>query len=252
MIATAVLAAGSLAMGVAGGISKQKQGRKMQQEAQKQIDAFKWQELQNPWKTMQVSTLSADLQREAAATTEAGMVDALQQAGDRATIGAIGKVQANSNMVNRQIAINLDEQQKEIDRAAAQQDVNNQAMMEQRQSNELAGYGQMLNTGIQTKQQGWNDIINGVGAASQMVGAYGGAFKGDGQQPSASQQLSNASSGFDFGTFNGLNYSGGMAYGVGQKVNELVGSIQNSPDYSKVYGTSAFGMGQGMGFGLKY
>lgn len=252
MIATAVLAAGSLAMGIVGGVQKQKEGRKMQQEAQKQIDAFKWQELQNPYKTMQVSTLGADLQRESAAVTEAGMIDTLQQAGDRAAIGAIGKVQANSNMLNRQIAINLDEQQREIDKSAAQQDINNQMMKEQRQSNELAGYGQMLNTGIQTRQQGWNDIVNGVGAASQMMGAYSGAFKGNGQQPASTQQMGGSVGNFDFNQFGNLNYSGGMAYGVGQKVNELVGSIQNSPDYSKVYGTNAFGMGQGMGFGLKY
>lgn len=251
MIATAVLAAGSLAMGIAGGISKQREGRKMQQEAQKQIDAFKWQSLQNPYKTMQVSTVGADLQREASATTEAGMIDTLQQAGDRAVLGSVGKVQANSNMLNRQIAVDLDRQQQEIDRAAAQQDVNNQMMMEQRQSNELAGYGQMLNTGIQTRQQGWNDIVNGVGSASQMMGAYSGAFKGGGQtQPT--QQMGGSVGNFDFNQFGNLNYSGGMAYGVGQKVNELVGSIQNSPDYSKVYGTNSFGMGQGMGFGLKY
>lgn len=252
MIATAVLAAGSLAMGIAGGVSKQREGRKMQQEAQKQIDAFKWQALQNPYKTMQVSTVGADLQREAAATTEAGMIDTLQQAGDRAVLGSVGKVQANSNMLNRQIAVDLDRQQQEIDKAAAQQDINNQMMVEQRQSNELAGYGQMLNTGIQTRQQGWNDIVNGVGAASQMMGAYSGAFKGGGQQPAASQQPSGGFSTFDFSKYGNLDFSGGAAYGVGQKVNELVGSIQNSPDYSKVYGTNAFGMGQGMGFGLKY
>lgn len=252
MIATAVLAAGSLAMGVAGGISKQKQGRAMQQEAQKKIDAFKWQDLANPYKTMQVSTLGADLRREQAATTEAGMVDALQTAGNRAIAGNIGKVQANSNTLNREIAVDLDQQQKDIDRAAAVDDVNIRNTMEQRQGNELAGYGQMLNTGIQTKQQGWNDIVNGVGAASQLVGSISTGGKG-GKTADTSQMGGGNFGNFDFNKYLASNYSGGMAYGVGQKVNELVGSIQNSPDYNKVYGTSSFGMGQmGGGFGLTY
>jgi hypothetical protein len=251
MIATAVLAAGSLAMGVAGGISKQKEGRRMQQEAQRQIDAFKWQELQNPYKNMQVSTLAADLQREEADVTEAGMIDSLQTAGNRAMVGSVGKVQANANTLNREIATNLDEQQKAIDRAAAQQDINNQSVIEGRQQQELAGYGQQLNVGMGMKYQGQADVVNGIASAGQAIGAYSKA--GTGAAATDTSQMGGGNfQQFDFSKYTDPNYSGAMAYGVGQKVNELVGSISNSPDYAKVYGTSSFGMGQGMGFGLSY
>ena len=164
-MATATAITGAL--GFAGGAAKFFQGRKMQKDAEKFIKNFQWQDLENPYETLSVSTLGADLRREEAGRMSATSIDALQSGGTRALVGGIGKVQANNNITNREIAANLDEQQKRIDYAKAGQDVVNQNMIESRQANELAGYGQMMNVGMGMKYGGITDAINGIGAGAQ-------------------------------------------------------------------------------------
>lgn len=153
--------------GMGGGIAKFFEGSAMQRDAQDYINKFKWQDLQNPMANLQVSTLGADLQKEQQNLASSQDIAALQQGGTRALVGGLGRVEAQRNLTNRTLASNLDEQQKAINMAKAQQDVANQNMIEQRQANELQGYGQMLSTGFGTKYQGINDIANAFGAAGQ-------------------------------------------------------------------------------------
>lgn len=165
-------------VGAIGGAVKFFEGRKMQREAQRAIDNFEWQDLQNPYENVQVSTLGSDLQREEAARNTATSVNALRSGGNRALIGGLGRVQAQNNLVNRQIGANLDQQQKQLDYAAAGQDVANQNTIENRQSNELAGYGQAMNVGMGLKYQGIDNMVNAVGAAVGSMGGDEGASKG--------------------------------------------------------------------------
>lgn len=144
-------------IGMVGSISKHYEGKKMQKKAQKAIDNHRWETRTNPYDTLSVSTLGADLQKEQTDLNTATYVDALQSGGTRAVNSGLGKVQAYNNNVNNQIAANLDQQQKQIDFARSQQDVYNQNVIEQRQANELAGYGQMLNTGMGMKYQSYAD-----------------------------------------------------------------------------------------------
>lgn len=249
MIASAAVAVGGTAYGIASDISKQKEGRKMQREAQQRIDSFKWQDLTNPYKTLQVSTLGADLRREEAQLTESGVIDTLQQSGTRGVLGGTGALQTNQNKLNRDIAVNLDEQQKDIDKMAAQEDARIRDIQEQRQQAELAGYGQMLSTGMNMNYAGQAGVTNGLLAASQLISANKDLFK-SGNTPDTSKMGGNFGQ-FDFTKY-GMDPTGGTAYGLGGKVNELVGTIQNSPNYEKVYGSGGFGLGSmGTGFGLK-
>jgi hypothetical protein len=166
MGATAAVAIGGAA-GLAGGASKFFEGRRMQKKAEKAIENFKWQELKNPYKDLQVSTLGADLQREEAARTLATSVDAIRGGGSRAIVGGLARAQQQQNLVSRQVAAGLDEQQKQIDYAGAQDDTRIRDMVEQRQSSELQGYGQMMNVGMGMKYGGISDITNTAFAASQ-------------------------------------------------------------------------------------
>jgi hypothetical protein len=154
------MAIATAAVGVAGGAAKFFEGQAMQKRAQGLIDNFEFQELQNPYENQQVSTLGSDLQTEQSNISTAGNVEALRSGGNRALVGGLGRVQAQTNDVNRQIAAGLDEQQKQIDFAKSGQDVRNQDVMENRQSNELAGYGNMLGMGQQAKFGGMTDILN--------------------------------------------------------------------------------------------
>jgi len=161
------MAVGTAAVGAAGGIGKFFEGRAMQRKAQKLIDNFEWQDLENPYENQQVSTLGADLRTEQANITTAGNVEALRGGGNRAIVGGLGRVQAQNNVLNRDIAATLDEQQKRIDFAKSGQDVRNQNIIEKRQGDELAGYGNMLGAGQQLKYGGMTDILNTAGFVGQ-------------------------------------------------------------------------------------
>ncbi len=154
-------------MGAVGGFKKMKEGKAMQREGRAGIENFEWQDLSNPYRDIAISTAGTDAATENLATNSATAAEALRKGGTRGILGGIGKVQANANAVNTEIAANLDMQQKNKDFAAAGQDVANQNMMEKRQANELAGYGQMMNVGMDMKYQGIGDVQSSGQAQSQ-------------------------------------------------------------------------------------
>lgn len=160
------------AIGAVGGYSKWREGRKMQKSAQNAIDNFEWEDLQNPYKDLQVSTMGADLQREELGRATATSVDALRNAGTRGLGVGIGRVMAASNNANRTIAADLDNQKKNIDFAAAGDDANIRNMIEKRQGEELQGYGQMLTTGMNMKYGGISDMMNATMSQGQAISNY--------------------------------------------------------------------------------
>ena len=172
--ATAVTAGAQAAVGMAGGISKFFEGKKMQRRAQKLIDNFEFTDLTNVQQDRQVSTRGADLRMEQANLTAATSVDALKSGGSRGVLGGLGRVQANKNNVTREVAANLDMQEKEIQAATANDNAVIRGMRENRETNEIAGYGQMLNVGMGMKYGGIADSVNALGAASETMSSMGG------------------------------------------------------------------------------
>ena len=141
-------------------------GQKMAKEAQKKIDNFRWKELQNVGDSLSVSTLGADLQREEASRAMASSLDALRSGSVRGVVGGVGRIDAANKLMNKQIASDLDTQQKEIDYFKAQDEAKIRQMMEQRQADELAGYGNMLDVGRNQKQQGFSQMFNATASAA--------------------------------------------------------------------------------------
>lgn len=175
------------AIGLVGGAAKFFEGRKMQRQAQQLIDNFEWQDLENAYTNKQVSTLGSDLMREENSRAMATATGALREGGSRALIGGLGKVVSQSNTMNRQIAANLDEQQKALDLAAAADDVRIRSMVEERQANELAGYGEMLQQGRSMKNAGFSEGLNAIGG----IGAgLAGSFSGLSSVPQAMSSAS--------------------------------------------------------------
>jgi hypothetical protein len=182
------MATATAAAGIAGGAAKFFSGRAQQRKGEKFINNFKWQELKDPYGDLAVSTLGADMRKEEASRTTATSVDALSQGGARTLLGGLGKVQDSNNQVNKDIAAGLDEQQKNLDKLSAGQIVANQTVIEKRQGDELAGYGQMVNTGMGQKWAGVDGAINALASYSNSIeevgkaalGAAGGAAGGAG------------------------------------------------------------------------
>lgn len=171
----AIATAAQGAIGLVGGAAKFFEGRKMQRQAQQLIDNFEWRDLENAYTNKQVSTLGSDLMREENSRAMATATGALREGGSRALIGGLGKVVSQSNTMNRQIAANLDEQQKALDLAAAADDVKIRSMIEQRQSDELAGYGEMLQQGRSMKNAGFSEGLNAIGGLGVgLAGSFSG------------------------------------------------------------------------------
>ena len=158
--------------GVIGGFGKRAEGRRMQRLAEQAIRDFEWQELTNPYKNLSISTAGADFRRDEAARASATATRAAMGGGARG-IAALGNVVAATNDVNRDIAANLDEQQRSIDMMAAKDETRIQAMTETRQANELAGYGQMMNIGMGIKHQGVANIAQGLMGMGAGMGNLG-------------------------------------------------------------------------------
>jgi hypothetical protein len=150
--------------GAVGGFKKMKEGRDLQDEGQQGIDNFSWDELRNPYEDLQISTAGAEMQAEEAARVSSTVMQAGRAGGTRGIAATAGRVQAQNNKVNQGIAVNLDEQQKNIDRAVAGDNAAIRGMRETRQSNELAGYGNMVDVGMDMRQSGMGDLV-AVGAA---------------------------------------------------------------------------------------
>jgi hypothetical protein len=161
------MAVGTAVAGVGISAAKFFEGRAMQRKGQELINKFQWQELENPYETQQVSTLGADLQKEQQQISEATAVESLKASGTRGLVGGLGQVQAQSNIASRQVAAELDAKQKELNLAKAGQDIANQKLIEQRQRDEIAGYGQMMNVGMGMKQSAYGDAINAFGEFAQ-------------------------------------------------------------------------------------
>lgn len=156
--------------GIIGGFGKRAEGKRMMREAQGKIAAFQWQELGNAYRDSQVSTLGSDYQMEMAGTTTANMVDASRRGGARGIAANLGRIQAFNTTMGQGIAANLDQQQADLNVKAAAQDMRNQEMVEKRQADELAGYGQMLNVGLGMKHQGLANVAQGFSAMGQGLG----------------------------------------------------------------------------------
>ena len=154
-------------VGAATGAAKFFEGASQESRAQDAINKFRFSELQNPYRSTRVSTLGADLQAMQASQQGASALDALQASGTRGVLGGLPQLTAQQQNLNQRIGADLDQQQTRLDYAAAQQDVRNQELMRQAESQELAGYGQQLNVGMGMKYGGLTNIANTAGLVGQ-------------------------------------------------------------------------------------
>jgi hypothetical protein len=171
---------GSAAIGAAGGVGKFFEGKKMQRRAESLINSFEFSNLNNVQENRQVSTMGADLAMEQNDMMAATSVNALAGGGARSLQGGLGRVQANTNQVAGQAGANLDMQEKEIQAATAQDNAIIRGMTENRETNELAGYGQMLNVGMGMKYGGIADTYNSIAAVEDKAIKVAGMVLGKG------------------------------------------------------------------------
>jgi hypothetical protein len=163
----------------AGGIYQAFEGAKQKRDAANALRNLEIPELKNAYADLQVSTLGADLQREEGARQFATGVDALRSGGVRGIVGGIGQLNAQQNLMNRQISADLDAQQKQLDLARVEDDARIRAMREQRYTGDVAALSSQVSAGQQEMMQGIKGGMQGLSSGLQMY-TQGKKFLKDG------------------------------------------------------------------------
>ena len=163
------VSAGAGALGAITGAVQMISANKDKKRIAREIANQKEATLTNAADGMQVSTMGSDLQKQENARLAATQTSALQDGGTRALLGGLGRVTANNQDANAEIAANLDEQQKRIEDIGAQDNIRIQQTKEQRQNAKLAALSSQYNTAGQNAAQGMSNVISGAAMAGNAV-----------------------------------------------------------------------------------
>jgi len=142
---------------------------KKKKAAAKALQNLEQPELNNSAENLQVSTLGSDLQREEQARLASTQTEALKESGTRGVIGGSGRVEANNQRVGREIGAGLDEQQKDIDKLKAQDDINLRNVKETRHNANVSALSSQYNAAAQAQNQAIGNVISSTGTA---INAY--------------------------------------------------------------------------------
>lgn len=165
-VATAI----SGGLGVVGGLAQTLQAAKQEKEASRALENYERQQLTNVAKNLEVSTLGADIQRQEQSRLASGQIDALRGGGTRALLGGLGRIEAGNQAVNRQIAADIDMQQKQIQQQQAEDEARIRAMRENRENADVAALSSQVQAGRQDMWGGIGNVVRGVGMAGQAIG----------------------------------------------------------------------------------
>jgi len=177
-VTSAVIAAGTAGYQI---FSAERQKK----EAKEAIENFERQDLDNPFKNIQISTLKAEQQTEANNVNLATSVDALQRAGTRGVLGGIPRINQQNILLQNLISADLERQDVERSRLIAQGEARIQGIQENRENLALQGLGQQLQTARQDSATGIANLASGIlafGSATQQNGGIGGSGGGTPQQ----------------------------------------------------------------------
>ena len=162
------------ATAIAGGIQSSK-AKKDKKKLEKEAANMKEVPLENIANELKVSTIGAKNRQEGQSLLEATQTAALSEAGTRGVIGGVGSVAAGSQAVNKNIAEDLDLQQKEIDAVRSQDSARIRSVKEERQRAKLAALSSQYNAANDAEQQGYGNIIQGAGRAGSAATAKWGS-----------------------------------------------------------------------------
>jgi hypothetical protein len=168
--------------GSAGGIYNTIKGARQARDAQNALENYERQrqELENIASGLSVSTLGSDLLREENARISASNIDALRGAGTRGIIGGSGRVGADNNRMNREIAADLDRQQRQIDEIAARDQAVIRNMQENREIGDINALSSQITAGQNQQQMGMGQFIKGAGAVEGAIASIAGGVGGAG------------------------------------------------------------------------
>lgn len=167
--ASTILLAGSAAASIGMGVKKQRDATKQMQEAQDKIDSYERQTLTNTLAGVDTPYQMADLETRQVRQRAADASEAVAQAGARG-LAMLPDIQETEFKQQEEVNARLEQNLYQLKLAQAQEEQRIQQMTEQREREELAGYGAMYEAGRQTKYSAMGDIIGGVQSIGGMLG----------------------------------------------------------------------------------
>lgn len=162
--ATGALITGGIGLGL--GAYQAIAGNKMRRSAQRELNSYERQALDNVYEDIGINTAGSDLILENGQQGAATMVDAAQQGGSRSIIGAIPRVGSYLTETGQQAARNLDSQYINRDYAIAGDNATIRGINENRDNQTIAALSSEVNAGRQDMFGG----LMGIGSSISQLG----------------------------------------------------------------------------------
>lgn len=161
-------------------------GMNRSKKAQRELNNYERQELNNAFEDVQISTMGSDLLREENARTTANLVDATQMGGARTIIGGIPRVVGASNEINREAAKMLDDQVQRREYAIAQDNSRIEGITENRDIANINALSSQVDAGRQDMWAGFGSALSSAAYMGRGMKANGsgGEFEAPKTQPS--------------------------------------------------------------------
>ena len=164
-ITSAVLGGAGLIMG---GVQAYN-GSKRASNAQKELNSYERESLDNAFKEIKISTLGADLLREENAKTSAGLTYASQLSGARGIMANIPKIISGTHQINQEAAKLLDDQQVRREYAIAGDNARIEGMLENRDVANIGALSSQIDAGNKDMYEG---IMGGLSAGAWGAKSY--------------------------------------------------------------------------------
>jgi len=176
---------GTAAVTVVSGIVKSSKAKKEKKKIAKEAANMKEVPLENIAEQLKVSTVGAKARQEGQSALEATQIESLKEAGTRAIGVGAGRVAAGSQAVNKDIAVNLNEQQQNIDQIKAEDSGRIRMTKEERNKAKLAALSSQYNAANVAQQQANAQMMEGI-----KMGGSAAASKWGGSSGSSSNSFS--------------------------------------------------------------
>ena len=134
------------------------QGAKEKKEAKRALEKRQNQKLENVHEDEQVVTRGTDLRKEQQNVLQAQQMQTLAGAGARGIVGGLGRVEAGSQAVNREVGVNLENQQAQINQRISNDNATLRGMREDRDNRDVQALSSQYNAGNQQMWQGLSGV----------------------------------------------------------------------------------------------
>lgn len=154
---------------VAGAAYQMREGRKMMDQAMDAMDELDYQNLENVYKNIDISTAAQDMQREETARTTATAVDAASKTGARGVVGSMQDILDFQTKSMESIAAQLEEKQQRRDELIAADEARIREIRESRTQMEAASLANLYATGYAERMKGLEGLTKTASAVASSI-----------------------------------------------------------------------------------